>query len=121
MTDDRRSLIVGNIIELLIKLCFCIIARCPFCANRKVLAGFNDLASRAEEILPYWGDENPDPSTVYWKSKKEYIFNCPECGEKHWRSVFDVVSGRICRNRGNPQKMDPKKQTVRQRKVREAA
>lgn len=56
-------------------------SRCPYCANKKVLAGFNDLETICSEIVTEWDKEKngnllPNevlPSTnrkIWWKCKK---------------------------------------------------
>ena len=76
---------------------------CPYCSNRKVLKGFNDLATTNPELLKEWNyDKNeklgirPDEITnggktkVWWKCKKGHEWNsiirsritgsgCPYC------------------------------------------
>lgn len=78
---------------------------CPYCSGRKVLAGFNDLATTAPEIAASWnyeknGDLTPQMVTaqskrkVWWKcaNNHEWIakvdgqrpFGCPYCfGLRH--------------------------------------
>lgn len=70
---------------------------CPYCVNKKVLAGFNDLKSQAPYLLTIWdGEGNPNPETVYWRSRKLYRWNCLRCGRKYERSVISVVLGHRC-------------------------
>lgn len=74
---------------------------CPYCANRKVLAGFNDLATKNPELASEWdfeknGDLQPcyvSPTShryVWWKGKCGHSWNarianrnfgtgCPYC------------------------------------------
>ena len=52
---------------------------CPYCSGNRVLAGFNDLASRFPEIAAEWSEKNyplrPDEVTAFsnkkawWKGK----------------------------------------------------
>lgn len=75
---------------------------CPYCAGKKVLAGYNDLATLWPEILDEWDYEKnivlPTEivpgcnKKVYWKCKKGHSWsaapnhrrksNCPYCGNK---------------------------------------
>ena len=58
---------------------------CPYCSNRKVLAGFNDLATIDEELAKQWhptmnGDLKPTDVTagshqkVVWKCSLDHIW-----------------------------------------------
>ena len=77
---------------------------CPYCSNKKVLAGFNDLATTNPEIAKEWdieknGDLKPTDITagsskkVFWKCEKGHEWesspkerkrgqNCPYCSNK---------------------------------------
>lgn len=53
---------------------------CPYCTNRKILKGFNDLATVYPKVAAQWhptlnGDITPE--MVAPKSKKSYWFICP--------------------------------------------
>lgn len=79
---------------------------CPVCAGKKVLAGFNDLASQAPALLLEWNDSR-DPETVSahsgyyagWKCEKghewkarvvdRHRFGCPECNASNFVSAFE--------------------------------
>ena len=75
---------------------------CPYCANKKVLKGFNGIATTHPEIMPEWDYEKNtvDPSSlcggntkVWWKCKKGHSWKaaiqdrirgtgCPECSKE---------------------------------------
>ena len=79
---------------------------CPYCAGRKVLTGFNDLASRHPELLAEWdwernGDLRPDgivsgsARRVWWRCGRGHAWRisaynrtggadpgCPYCGDR---------------------------------------
>lgn len=77
-------------------------AGCPYCANRKVLTGFNDLATTHPQIAAEWNyDKNKllptevtygSPKTAWWKCKKGHEWktviskrqtrNCPYCSNQ---------------------------------------
>jgi len=72
---------------------------CPYCFGRKVLPGFNDLATKRPDLIEEWDYEKNvdlDPSTVsegcnskvWWKGK---------CGHE-WQATVDkrALSGRGC-------------------------
>ena len=83
--------------------------RCPYCANQKLLKGYNDFATRYPELLKEWNyeknnkfDIKPDEIIrggkikVWWKCEKEHEWQatisnriakkgCPICGRiKAW-------------------------------------
>lgn len=52
---------------------------CPFCTNHKVLAGFNDLATRYPSLALEWDEEkngNISPDSVMPGSQKKYWWKC---------------------------------------------
>lgn len=69
-------------------------AGCPYCANRKVLAGFNDLATTQPEIAAQWhpalnGTLTPEQVTAGSKHKAWWI-----CPEGHvWKTVIHARTG----------------------------
>lgn len=81
--------------------------RCPYCAGRKVLKGFNDLETTHPELVKQWSSKNTvSPSDVshgydkriWWEclkghewlvsvnSRTFYNSNCPECSAKTFTS-----------------------------------
>ena len=70
---------------------------CPFCAGRKVLVGFNDLASQYPELIKEWHPtmNKLKPTEVTSHSNSQVFWLC-EKGH-HWKaSPNDRVSGRGC-------------------------
>ncbi len=67
---------------------------CPYCANRKVLAGFNDLATQEPKIAQQWhptlnGSLMPEQVTAGSKRKVWWI-----CSEGHvWKAVVFSRTG----------------------------
>ena len=53
---------------------------CPYCSNKKVLPGYNDLRSQRPDLMTEWDFENNtiDPSTVGVKSNKTVSWVCPK-------------------------------------------
>ena len=56
---------------------------CPYCSNIKVLAGFNDLASRTPDCLNWWDYSKNNmlgilPTAVMPGSKDKVWWHCPE-------------------------------------------
>lgn len=61
------------------------VSSCPYCSNKKVLKGFNDLASQFPQIAAQWdyeknGEVNPDgvtygtPTSFFWKCSRAHSF-----------------------------------------------
>lgn len=64
---------------------------CPYCAGKKVLQGFNDLASQHPDLAAQWhptknGELIPNQVTV--SSHKKIWWICPDC-EHEWEAVID--------------------------------
>lgn len=50
---------------------------CPYCTNKQVWPGFNDLAFKHPELVPEWDESNPlSPNQVLAGSTKDYIWKC---------------------------------------------
>lgn len=57
---------------------------CPYCAGKKVWAGFNDLATENPELAEEWSDRNEfSPTEVTSHSNKKIWWKCPECGYEY--------------------------------------
>lgn len=88
---------------------------CPYCAGKKVLAGYNDLGSQRKDIAEQWdfdkNESTPDMYTVgsgvivWWKCslghswqasiwKRSAGQGCPYCGGKKVLSGFNDLSTR---------------------------
>ena len=60
---------------------------CPYCANQKVLAGWNDLASLGEPFVSEYALSNPRPiQEVYQRAKYKVTWVCQEA-HKQWDTV----------------------------------
>lgn len=59
---------------------------CPYCNNRKLLQGFNDLRSRYPNIASEWASDlnGIGPEQVIY-NKGKYWFKCKDCG-KIWKT-----------------------------------
>ena len=73
---------------------------CPYCSGKRVLIGFNDLASRFPKIADQWhptlnGNKTPDLFTSGSGHVAHWL--CPVCGQT-WRSSINMRSyhGRGC-------------------------
>lgn len=70
---------------------------CPYCANKKVLAGFNDLATIRPDLLELWDYDNNtiQPTEVTAVSGKEVNWKCPK-GHRWPASIAHIAYGRRC-------------------------
>ena len=62
---------------------------CPYCSNRKVLKGFNDLATTNPELLREWDyDKNKfKPEEMISGTDKKVWWKCSKCGHE-WQAVI---------------------------------
>lgn len=79
------------------------LGRCPFCSNRKVLAGFNDLLSKCPSLALEYSSSNPlSASEVVYSSTLEVLWEC-SLGHKWPALLSDRSRGRksciICSRR----------------------
>ena len=66
---------------------------CPYCSGRKVLAGYNDLATTHPDIAPMWHprmNKRLKPTGVQAISRKP-VWWCGECGHVYQMAVRDRV------------------------------
>ena len=70
---------------------------CPYCSSKKVLSGFNDLATLYPELLSWWDYNNNSvsPSNIFPSSNKEYRWICPK-DHQFKATAGSVVRGRRC-------------------------
>lgn len=64
---------------------------CPYCSGKRVLVGYNDLASNCPEIVTDWDyEENKDikPTDVVCGCNKIVNWKCHDCGYK-WRAQIN--------------------------------
>ncbi|NLE81193.1 MAG: zinc-ribbon domain-containing protein, partial [Rhodococcus sp.] len=71
---------------------------CPYCSNRKVLVGFNDLASHAPDLADQWhptknGDLRPD-SVLFRSARRSWWQD--ELGHEWQAEVRERVRGTTC-------------------------
>ena len=68
---------------------------CPYCSGKKVLPGFNDLATLFPRISAEWDKEkNGDltPADVTAHSSKRVWWYCPNCG-REWQTTVATRTG----------------------------
>lgn len=60
---------------------------CPYCANQKVLEGFNDLATTHPDIVLFWSKNNTiKPNEVTYGSNKKVLWVCSN-GHEYTSSI----------------------------------
>lgn len=67
---------------------------CPYCGNRKVLPGFNDLATKHPDVVDMWLPEengNVEASEVLYCSGAKYAWSCGSCGSRFTARIRHVV------------------------------
>lgn len=71
---------------------------CPFCANRRLLVGFNDLKTRCPEAAEDWDYEQNEksPSEYSPQSNKYAYWICSKCGYHYRSKISNRANGRNC-------------------------
>lgn len=72
---------------------------CPYCSNRRILVGYNDLATTHPHLAKEWHptkNGNLTPSMVISGSGKKVWWKCPKCGYE-WQTK---ISNRTSRGHG---------------------
>lgn len=63
---------------------------CPYCANRKILKGFNDLAHVNPEAVSLWSNNNTiSPDSVLSGSNSKFLWKC-DTGHEWEASVYSI-------------------------------
>lgn len=72
-------------------------SNCPYCSNKKVLPGYNDLQSQRPDLMAEWDYEmnTIDPSTVAVKSNKDASWVCPK-GHQYTKKICNRADGAGC-------------------------
>lgn len=68
---------------------------CPYCAGKKVLRGYNDLATTDPELAAEWVDERMNPTEINRGSHKVVRWKCA-LGHEYESPVFARVAGNGC-------------------------
>ncbi len=86
---------------------------CPICANRQVLAGYNDVESLYPQLVKEWSPNNLlKPSEVVYRTKKKALWICLTCGKEYESAVRNrTQKGTGCRSCSLKQVYKLKKQT----------
>lgn len=83
---------------------------CPYCAGRKVLQGFNDLASQAPEIAAQWHPTLNENNTaemytcgsnqkIWWKCSEGHAWRAPISRRYYQHSGCPVCSGNVSKKK----------------------
>lgn len=70
---------------------------CPYCAGKRVLIGFNDLATVCPELIEEWSDKNVDADIrSYTAGSQKKVWWKGKCGHE-WQAVIkNRVNGSKC-------------------------
>ena len=70
---------------------------CPYCSNKRILPGYNDLQSQRPDLIADWDYEanTLDPSAVAVKSSKTAAWICPK-GHKYNKAIYKRAAGEGC-------------------------
>lgn len=66
--------------------------QCPYCTGRKVLAGYNDLATIYPDIASEWHptkNEDLKSSDFTYKTQRKVWWLCPNCGYEWRTSIYE--------------------------------
>ena len=79
-------------------------AACPYCSNRKILAGLNSLADTDPDLAKEWSDRNDRQPTEFFRhSAHAALWICPECHGHYLARIRNREVGDdacpFCRNR----------------------
>lgn len=72
---------------------------CPYCANKRVLQGFNDLATTNPELLNEWDYERNigvSPTEYTYGSSKKVWWKCKKCGHEWMSTIYGRYIGSGC-------------------------
>lgn len=58
---------------------------CPYCANKAVLIGFNDLATVRPDLAALWADEERSATSVTYGSRYVALWNCTKADHPPYR------------------------------------
>ena len=74
--------------------------RCPYCSNKELLSGYNDVVSKAPHLVSEWDyNKNDDlPENVKYISGEKFWWVCKKCGS----SFHTSLEKRVNRGQGCP-------------------
>lgn len=70
---------------------------CPVCQNKRIIAGYNDLATINPELAAQWNYEKNDlkPTEVSVRSGKKVWWKCKSCGNE-WQATISLRKNSGC-------------------------
>ena len=73
-------------------------AQCPFCSGKKILVGFNDLATTHSYLLKEWHYQKnkSSPTSVSAGSHKKAWWLCQKCGLEWQTPIYNRTAGHGC-------------------------
>lgn len=78
---------------------------CPVCSGKKILKGYNDLATLRPDIAQCWirclDDETITPEDVTIGSHKRVLWKCPTCNAEHATTVGSRCKIKGCKRCGD--------------------
>lgn len=72
---------------------------CPYCAGKRILVGFNDLATKNPRLTQEWDYEENNglkPTEVTAQSNKKVGWKCPVCNYRWKAKINNRYNGRGC-------------------------
>lgn len=91
---------------------------CPYCANRRLLAGFNDIKTRCPEAAADWDYElnNGGPEDYKYCSNLSAHWICSKCGERWESRIIDRTKAKFgCKLCSSKARAEAKSKTHAQR------
>ncbi len=91
---------------------------CPFCSNRRVLPGYNDLATKEPKLAKEWDDDkNGDlkPEDFVYGSTKKVHWKCATCSFEWVATIRDRRKGHGCWQCSEKQKQQSRLATYRKK------
>ena len=70
---------------------------CPICANKKILSGYNDFATKYPDLAKWWDSEKNKikPNEIAVSSQEEIYFKCPK-GHPFHKKLADFMRWKTC-------------------------
>ena len=67
---------------------------CPYCNDRRVLTGYNDLLAKNPELAEEWSENNESgPDEVRYNSRNTALWKCPTCHGEYSYIIGDRKTG----------------------------
>jgi rubrerythrin len=89
---------------------------CPYCSNKKILIGFNDLASKRPDLVEefdYSKNGNLSPENIIYKSYTRVWWKCKKCNYEWQTRVVDRSdNNRNCPYCSNISRVDKHKKAI---------